>query len=344
MAQHKNALIRYRTIDKCLQNHYKQWTLNHLIEACSDALYELENRPQNISKRTIQLDIQNMRSDKLGYNAPIEVYNKKYYRYEDPNYSITQLPVSENDLQVLTESVTMLKQFQDFSLFSDLGEIVTRLEDVVYTEKHQQQSIIQMDKNTNLKGLEHLDTLYQAILKKLVLEIEYKSFKARHAAVLVFHPYLLKEFNNRWFLIGANHKKKTLLNLALDRIININFTTRIPFHDIQFNADEYYKNTIGVTRLNDDQLHKVVFKINARNAPYVITKPFHHSQKTIEICEDKSSVFEIYVHLNFELDRMILGFGESIEVISPPRLRRNIKRKLKNAHQAYHAHSQQNNS
>ena len=80
MALNKNALIRYKTIDKCLQNNYRQWTLNDLIDACSDALYEYEGRTVNVSKRTVQLDIQMMRSDKLGYNAPIVVYNKKYYK------------------------------------------------------------------------------------------------------------------------------------------------------------------------------------------------------------------------------------------------------------------------
>ena len=86
MALNKNALIRYKTIDKCLQNHYRQWTLIDLITACSDALYEYEGRDVNVSKRTVQLDIQMMRSDKLGYNAPIVVYNKKYYKYEHEDY------------------------------------------------------------------------------------------------------------------------------------------------------------------------------------------------------------------------------------------------------------------
>ena len=71
MAQNKNALIRYRTIDRCLQNPYRKWTLGDLIQACSDALYEFEGKQVNVSKRTVQLDIQNMRSEKLGYNAPI---------------------------------------------------------------------------------------------------------------------------------------------------------------------------------------------------------------------------------------------------------------------------------
>ena len=75
MSQNKNALIRYKTIDKCLQNQYRQWTLEDLIEACSEALFEYEGRENSVSKRTIQMDIQLMRSEKLGYNAPIVVYD-----------------------------------------------------------------------------------------------------------------------------------------------------------------------------------------------------------------------------------------------------------------------------
>ncbi|WKN44969.1 helix-turn-helix transcriptional regulator [Tunicatimonas pelagia] len=165
MAFSKNALIRYKTIDKCLQNQYRQWTLPDLMEACSEALYEYEGRAVNVSRRTIQADLQMMRSDKLGYNAPIEVYDKKYYRYADPAYSITDIPLSDTDMQVLSETVEMLKQFKDFSLFSELGGIIQRLEDKVYTEKTSQPAVIHLDKNENLKGLSHLDTLYQAIIK-----------------------------------------------------------------------------------------------------------------------------------------------------------------------------------
>ena len=149
MALNKNALIRYKTIDKCLQNSYRSWTLENLIEACSDALAEYENRDINVSKRSIQLDIQLMRSDKLGYNAPIVVYDKKFYRYEDEDYSITDIPLTENDMNVLSETVEMLKQFKDFSLFSELGGIIQKLEDKVYTEKTNQSSIIHLDKNEN---------------------------------------------------------------------------------------------------------------------------------------------------------------------------------------------------
>lgn len=335
MAQNKNALIRYKTIDKCLQNNYRQWTLDDLINECSDALYEYEGRDVNVSKRSIQLDIQMMRSDKLGYNAPIVVYDKKYYKYEDENYSITNIPITENDMSVLSETVEMLKQFKDFSLFSELGGIIQKLEDKVYAEKTKQAAIIHLDKNENLKGLEHLDLLYQAILKELCLTITYQSFRARDVSEIIFHPFILKQFNNRWFVIGKKNNEETILTLALDRIIKIDYNLNIPYIKERFNGDEYYKNTIGVTVLNDNQLKEVELKIDKHNAPYVLTKPFHHSQKIIEQLADGSVVIQVTVHLNFEFDRLILGFGDSIKVLKPRQLKNRIRKKLGRALESY---------
>lgn len=333
MALNKNALIRYKTIDKCLQNNYRQWTLDDLVEACSDALYEYEGRVVNVSTRTVQLDIQMMRSDKLGYNAPIVVYDKKYYKYEDEEYSITNIPLNENDMDVLSETVEMLKQFKDFSLFSELGGIIQRLEDKVYTQKTNRSPIIHLDKNEKLKGLEHLDILYQSILKKVVLKIKYQSFKSQHPSEMIFHPFILKEFNNRWFLVGKTTNNKNILTLALDRIVAIDYDTSIPYLEEDFNGDKYYKDVIGVTVLKL-RPERVQFWVDSINAPYVMTKPFHSSQRVIEVRDD-GIVFNIFVQINFELERLILGFGDSIEVLKPKFLRDRMKEKLEKAANYY---------
>ena len=337
MAQNKNALIRYKTIDYCLQNSNKQWTLDDFITACSDALYEYEGRDVNVSKRTVQLDIQLMRSDKLGYNAPIEVYDKKFYRYTDPAFSITNIPITENDMSVLSEAVEMLKQFKDFSLFTALDGIIQRLEDKVYTEHSQRPAIIHLDKNEHLKGLEHLDTIYQAILKKICLRIKYQSFKARTASVLIFHPILLKEYNNRWFLVGNKEGADSLLNLALDRIVEIQIDLETVYNPPPFDGDSYYKNTIGVTVFSDSYVQTVRLHLDRSNAPYVLTKPLHHSQKVLSQDKEGGIIVEIQVNVNFELERLILGFGPSIEVLKPIRLRNNIERKLEKALGKYKA-------
>lgn len=337
MAQNKNALIRYKTIDKCLQNHYREWTLEDLINACSEALYEYEGRDVNVSKRSIQLDIQMMRSDKLGYNAPIIVYKKKFYKYDDTNYSITDIPITENDMNILSETVEMLRQFKDFSLFEELGGIIQRLEDKVYTEKNNQASIIHLDNNPNLKGLNFLDLIYHSILKKICLKITYQSFTAKKPAIILFHPYILKEFNNRWFVIGRKNVKEPILNLALDRIISIEYDLETKYSDIGFNGDEYYKDTIGVTVGSKKTLNTIVLKFDSANAPYVITKPLHSSQEVLKSDKDGVVTVQIKVHVNLELERLILGFGNSCEVIKPSALRNRIKKKLEKALIKYEA-------
>lgn len=335
MALNKNALIRYRTIDKCLQNRQRRWTLNDLIDACSDALYEFEGKAMNVGKRTVQLDIQMMRSDKLGYNAPIEVYERKYYRYADEDFSITDIPLTGIDMDVLAESVEMLKQFKDFSLFNELNGVIQKLEDKVYREKNKQAPIIHIDKNEYLKGLNFLDTLYQAILKQIVLWLQYQSFSARKAQKFLFHAYILKEFNNRWFVVGCKEGEERILTLALDRIIGIDLALSRTYLRSNFDADAYYHNTYGVTVLTNKQLKEVILWVDQHNAPYVLTKPFHHSQKLLERYEDRSIRIALYLHLNLELERLIMGFGDAIEVLEPPRLRRRVQARLRRAFENY---------
>ena len=113
MPANKNALIRYKTIDNCLRNKYRRWTLEDLVEACSDALYDMEGITKGVCSRTVQMDIQTMRSDKLGYNAPIEVYDRIYYRYADPNYSITDMPLSIDDYKLIKEAIILLENKKD---------------------------------------------------------------------------------------------------------------------------------------------------------------------------------------------------------------------------------------
>lgn len=325
MAVNKNALIRYKTIDKCLQNKFRQWTLDDLIIACSDALYEYEGKDVDVSKRTVQLDIQMMRSDKLGYNAPIVVYDRKFYKYAEDDFSIVNIPVTDKDVKVMNEAIQVLRQFKDFSLFKEMDGVLQCLEDSVYSSQKDKRAIIHLDKNEQLKGLEFIDVVYEAIQNQKGVKVTYQSFSAKKPSVMQVHPQLLKEFNNRWFLLGFNKDK--LITLALDRMIKIENCPEMQYKDLQIDGDEFYRDVVGVT-VSNSRPQRVQFWVDKKNAPYVVTKPFHRSQRVIETRED-GTVFSIFVQHNFELERLILGFGESIEVLKPKKLRDRILKKLK---------------
>ena len=332
MPVNKNALIRYKTIDNCLRNPYRRWTLDDLIDACSDALYEFEGVRKGVSKRTVQMDIQLMRSEKLGYNAPIVVYDNKYYKYDDPDYSITNLPLTEQDLNNMSEAVELLRQFKQFTHFSEMSNVVSKLESHLSAMKRKTPSVISFEKNENLKGLEHLDFIYQAILNKQTIKINYKSFKARHVSKIIFYPYLLKEYRNRWFVFGMKKNGQDLLNLALDRFTKVTLVDNEPFvENSLFEPETFFDDIVGVTKSLNSKPETIRFIANAQSAPYIETKPIHKSQIVVERYKGGSVLFELNVIINHELQRDLFTFSDGVIVVQPKHLVDYMSQKYKQA-------------
>jgi predicted DNA-binding transcriptional regulator YafY len=328
MPVNRNALVRYRTIDKCLKNRRRTWTIEDLIQACSEALYEYEGIDKELSMRTLRLDLHAMRSGKLGYEAPIVVTNKKYYSYEDPSFSITNIPLTEQDLHTLKQVSQLLHQFKGFSHFSEMNELISKLDDKIYSEQFQRTPIIDFEKNELLTGMQWLEVLHKAVASETTVVLTYQSFKARNPSDIIFYPYLLKEYRNRWFVLGIKKQGKEIVTFALDRIQQITFPEKEPYRTHKnFNPYEYFQPIIGVTRNSGENAVTVQFLANPYHAPYIKTKPLHSSQQLIEERKE-GMVFSIFVIPNFELERELIGYGEGIKVLSPNSLVRRIRKKV----------------
>lgn len=336
MPINRNALIRYKTIDNCLRRRHIKWTLDELINACSDALYEYTGVDKIISRRTIQLDIQMMRSGSLGAPAPIEVYENRYYRYKDPDYSFTDSPLTDDDLKLMGDTVEMLRQFGGFSAFAGMEDVLGRLEDHVSSMRHKRKPVILLEKNDDLRGLKYIEPLYKAIIAKTPVKIIYKSFKSRDMQKFIFSPYFLKEFRNRWFVYGWKKGAGMIFNLALDRIHEMGAA---PGEEYQENTvidpDTFFDNLIGVTKNINDKAHKVRFWAAPGQVPYIETKPLHKSQFVVQRNEDGSAIFQMEVVLNYELEKDLLGFGEGVKVLAPRQLVHNMSKRLTQAARNY---------
>ena len=308
MAQNKNALLRYKTIDRCLRNTGRQWTLQDLVQACSDALYEYEGKKDLVSVRTVQLDIQMMRSDRLGYEAPIEVYDRKYYRYADPDYSISNRPLTENDINVFNRTIDLLRQFDEFDPYHEMVDIINRLQDKV-ASAGQRKAIVDFERNPDLKGLAFLNPLYDAIASRQTICVNYRSFNSREPKDFIIFPYLLKEYRNRWFVFGSRAGDLKIFNLALDRIVDFHTCSDIPYQDNPDFSDNYFDDMIGVTK--HERLEKKTVEFIAGNtcASYILTKPLHAKQRLVSKNKsDGSMTFKIEdIIINPELEKPFLS-------------------------------------
>lgn len=331
MPVNRNSLLRYKTIDRMLKGGHEA-TLEDLIYACNDALYDY-NGCGEVSRRTIQNDIREMRySQALGYYAPIEVVGRKFYTYSDPDYSIMKMPITEDDLIQLSEAVDIVKQMSSFQGFSGVADVVNRLEDYVSSMRHKVEPVIMLESNDKLRGLEHITPLHDAIMVKEVLTISYKPFTNDETMTFFFSPYILKEFRNRWFVFGKRHDSIDLpiINLALDRIEKIDKAPKKEKYITEelFEPKTFFNDMIGVSRDIDSKLEHITFEITQQEAPYVLTKPLHSSQKVKQRLENGNIVFSLDVIVNYELIRDLMGLGESITVLSPDYLVEKIKEKL----------------
>ncbi len=324
MPANKNALIRYKTIDSCLRKRYRHWTIEDLVDACCETLYELEGT--GVSLRTVQGDLQIMRSDKLGYNAPIEVYDNKYYRYSDPEYSILNLPMTQNDFRIMKEAVDMLRQLQDFDQFAEVADVVGRLQDCIDTGLKHQKPIIHFDSVPDLKGLRFLNPLYNYIANQQTISIYYQSFKSKQPRRLILYPYMLKEFRNRWFLFGSLPKDMSLQSLALDRIVSVELEDKIKWKENHnFDASHYFDDIIGVSKPIRAKPCIITFWASPQTSNYIETKPLHKSQKQLAVNADGSRLFQIEVIVNREMFSVFMSYGSGVCILSPAKAANYLK-------------------
>ena len=329
MPANKNALIRYKTIDNCLRNRYRRWTIEDLVEACSEALYDMEGITRGVSLRTVQADLQIMRSDKLGYYAPIEVYDNKYYRYSDPDYSITEMPLTQNDYDLMKEATDILGQLQDFDQFAEIADVVGRLQDKLAITRKSRRRIIHFESVRNLKGLKLLNPIYNHIVCQQTLRILYQPFKADEPKPHVIYPYILKEFRNRWFLLASSADDMTLLTFAIDRITSIEVEEKIPWRDNPgFDADDYFEDIIGVSKAVGAKPKVIKFWASPKESKYIITKPLHNTQTILKENEDGSCIFQIQLIVNMELYSVFMSHGPELKILSPEKSAKFMKTEI----------------
>ncbi len=334
MPINRNVLMRIRTIDACLRRRNRRWTLEDLRKACEEALYDFEGI-SGISSRTVQRDIELMRSDKLGYNAPIEVVDRKYYICSDPEYSITELPLTQDDLAQLSGALDIINHYKGFRGLQGLDDTLTQMRDRIHSQESHRQ-VVFIDTNDRLKGLEFLSSLYDFIVRSKPLLIHYQSFKSERVSRFKFSPYLLKEYNNRWFVIGYSSRLKDIQVLALDRLKQIEEDMGGTYvENTFFEPNDYFDAMVGVTRNLKSKKERVTLWVDANQAPYVLTKPFHSSQEVIEYRDDGSVIVAMELILNLELERAILGYANHVEVIAPRSLRSSIARRILHAATRY---------
>lgn len=329
MANVKNGAYREMIIDRCLQNRRGYSTLE-IMEKCNDALYR-RGEPPITATNTVRNDILSIESR---YGILVEaVKNGRNirYRYEDPDFSIYNTPLTEDDIVQLSQSVSVLKRFDGMPGFEWVNELNAHIKSAVNTENR---SIVGFHDNKQLKGIEFFTPLFEHINARQPIVVHYRTYK-NSDIIAVIHPYFLKQYNQRWYFFGRNDTYGSISTFPLDRIVSIELSSAkyIPNTDIDFNT--YFNNVIGVSVEPDALPEEIRILVSAEQLPYTLSKPLHHTQKFLRRKSDGSAVISITVIPNFELMQLLLSFGERFVVLSPASVKAEISARIEKSFKNY---------
>lgn len=333
MPTNKNATIRYQALDKCFRDRRRRHYIGDLINACEDALSHSDGEG-GVSRRQIFADIKFMESD-AGWSIPLE--RKKdgkrvYYQYESPDFSINKQPLTDEEAQQLKTVILTLSRFRGLPSNEWVEEVISNLE-WRFNLEGKNENVISFEQNPNLKGLEFLPRVIDAASNHQPLRIEYHNYRngGRNISFTV-HPYYVKQYNNRWFLLGLDDSRREIANIALDRIVSIDTASDVAFvPNGSIDFDHYFDNVVGVTVPASSPID-IDLRFAERRFMYVVSKPLHSSQRMVD---EASRVVRITVIPNKELDQLVLSFGADAEVLSPDGYRAHIREIVKDCYKRY---------
>lgn len=334
MPTNKNAAIRYQTLDKCFRDSRHRYYMEDLIDKCEEAIYYY-NGVGGVSRRQIFEDIKFMESE-TGWSVPLERKQdgrRVYYRYRDPDFTINAQPLTEDEARQLRSVIITLRRFRGLPSNAWVDEVISNLE-WRFGLRGKQENMIGFEQNPYLRGLNLLPDIIDAATSHQAVRITYRNYKnCDEEYTVVVHPWYIKQYNNRWFLMAYDAEADRISNYALDRIQNFNVeedVAYIPNKEVDF--EHYFDDVFGVTiPPSDVEKIRVLLQFSKKQYPYIVSKPLHHSQ---EIVDAENRILAVEVRPTYEFTQLILSFGFDVKVLGPEPFKQeilaNLRRNLQN--------------
>lgn len=350
MPANKNAFTRYQILDELLSSRYRNYSLEDLTEEVNRRIADLYPDCKGVVRRTIEKDLKYLEHESA-FMVDIERYtiaaenrktgknyNKLCLRYAEKGFSIFKKELSAEEKNILRELLTILGKIDGLPEFEGLDNLRTSLGVV-----NDRTPIISMSKNP-IRESRILGELFAVITQNVTIKLRYHKFGEQVVREVGLYPYLLKEYNGRWYLLGGSVTDQKLLIFALDRMEGFVPMPEKRFVPFEGDMAERFEDIVGVSLPDHGNVEKIVFWVSDKSADYVITKPIHESQRSIgtdanlrsqypTLCGGRFFIIECIP--NYELIRELTSFGANLIVLTPTSIRDEVCRRIEAMHNAY---------
>lgn len=306
-------------MDRLLSDHHHYYDIHDLTEKVNDMLYE-DGFPE-VTQRCIEKDLVYL--TERPFSAPIKRFkwnDKNCVAYKDSSFSIFKQEMSREERNLLREVLNTIGQFEGLDHFEWLDKFKLGLGN----SRHKQ--VISFSHNPYLQNSTLLGTLFDMISNEVVIRLSYHTFTDANIRSIVFHPYLLKQYNDRWYLLGAADSDMAILNFALDRIDDAEPLPERKYIECPDDLSERFEDIVGVTLYSDRKVEHILCWVSDYSKGYIDTKPIHGSYTPIKGDKEQQlrneypqlqggMFFTLDCINNFELIRELSSFGKELLVL-----------------------------
>lgn len=183
-------------------------------------------------------------------------------------------------------------------------------------------------------GRNYLEDIIKAMRDNRVISISYYSFNTEEYHEFDIHPYFVKAFKKRWYVVAYSPGTDDIRCYALDRMENVTISEETFKLPENLDPAEYFKDCFGIINYEDFEVQKVVLKVDAFQSNYIRNLPLHTSQKETERT-DEYSIFEYHLKPEFDFEQEIFSNMDTMEILEPQWLREDIAEKLRNLTKKY---------
>lgn len=351
MPNSKNSLIRYKILDELLSDHTMRYNIDTLLDKLNRRLLE-DGSGEGISKRTLQYDLQYMEQEFQDcitiVREPMGMHSEKtdsdqimnWIHYEDRSQSIFVKPMTENEKQLISQTLSLLGHFEGIPNMDGLE----RLRSLTNTSLSNN-SVVRME-SCCLENTSFFGELFSAITNRKAVKLVHHEFQnPEEKLVHIIHPHQLREYNNRWYVVGRTEEDNGRLSTTpwlfrLDSLDSVEVLIQHKYCQYTDDFDEYFEDVIGVTNYKDVPCQTIVFWISDTSKGYAESKPFHGSWKKFKGDKEADyrarypqleggAFFQIECKDNYELIRELSSFGEHLVVLEPSNIQKKIYERAK---------------
>lgn len=325
MSNSTHAHYRYNILDTCFRRRSNPYTIDKLLEEVNQKIAEVYPG-ESIAMRTLREDIKLFRDAENGFGASIEVIKykgKNVYLYTDPNFTIAEKKLLPEERYLLDAAQQLLERYDEHPKYEKLAEALVLFQDeeelATIPDYHK---ILFYDKNEAYEGLQFLKPMFLAIKNKEVLKITFQGFIDEASTEYIFHPFVLKQYNQRWFVFGYNETQDMIYwSVPLDdRLLAFEVQKDLIIKEDTTDWESFFNEMVGVRKQSLTQekpiAEKVVLEFTPSRLQYFKTKPIHpYWDEFMEDDKENQVFFETVI--NPELVQQILSYGKDVKVIEP---------------------------